>query len=265
MLNAPLDSQTSWSFFFFPFLFLQCCQTQSECVAIFLCICMYVFSLSLRFPKKETFTITGAFTVELSGLPPPLCHWNHVCAGFILNQTQEQVISLISSSPLTDGVLVSEFKPSSVCYKHTALSFYHTYPQLTFNFVSQCLPVLPWVYLFLTRPCPCKCCRPHTPTVLSFLLALAVPRAEVCSLSPYVNNTWPLRFWMWGENKIPGLGCFSVCSPPGTLTLTLSGLLLRGILSDILQHTVIGSSPEYIQEHIYLCTMCAGVWDQNAK
>lgn len=96
-----------------------------------------------------------------------------------------------------------------------------------------------------------KCYHPHTSTVPSFLLALAIPHVEVCSLSPYVNNTWPLRFRMWGENKIRGLGCFSVWSPPGTLTLTPSGLLLRGILSDILQHTVIGSPLEYIQEHIY--------------
>lgn len=46
---------------------------------------------------------------------PTLCHWNHVYAWFCLSHTQQQVISLISSSPLTEGVLISDIKCSSVC------------------------------------------------------------------------------------------------------------------------------------------------------
>lgn len=46
---------------------------------------------------------------------PTLCHWNHVYARFCLSHTQQQVISLISSSPLTEGVLISDIKCSSVC------------------------------------------------------------------------------------------------------------------------------------------------------
>lgn len=42
---------------------------------------------------------------------------------------------------------------------------------------------------------------------------------------------------MWSEDKIPGLGCYSVCSPPKTLMLRASGQLLRGILSDLPLHT----------------------------
>lgn len=60
----------------------------------------------------------------------------------------------------------------------------------------------------LSLPHSSKRCPPHTSTVPSFLFALAGPHAEVHCLSPFVNNTWPLRFWMWRENKLLGLGCF---------------------------------------------------------
>lgn len=90
----------------------------------------------------------------------------------------------------------------------------------------------------------------------------------------YVNNTWPPRLWVWTESKIPSLGCFSACSPPGTLTLAPSGQLLRGILIGLLphthRHTVLGRSPKWMQKHIlhaniYACSLCAWGWDLNAN
>lgn len=83
-----------------------------------ICICTR-FPWSLRFPKNYHNHRSIYFQSQRS---PPLCHWNHVSIGFSWSQTQEQVISLISSSPLTEGVLISEMKRSSVCYKCAALN-----------------------------------------------------------------------------------------------------------------------------------------------
>lgn len=80
------------------------------------------------------------------------------------------------------------------------------------------------------------CC--HRPLSLSLLSSLSSchPSYEEKPLSSYCMWIihWPLRFWMRRENNISGPSCFSACSPPGTLTLTAPGQLLRGILSDIL-------------------------------
>lgn len=170
-------------------------------------------------------------------------HWNHVCTGFCSSQTQQQVISLISSSPLTEGVLISVIKRCSVCYRHMALDgtqfVLPTYLHLTFDLMTYCLSVLPSVYLFLTHCCPPSAVILTSLHLLQFsspaslLRPLVIPHAEVYPLSSYVNNTWPLRLWIGRENKIYGLGCFSVCLPHGTLTLAASVQLLGRILSDL--------------------------------
>lgn len=51
------------------------------------------------------------------------------------------------------------------------------------------------------------CLLPPLPSSFSLLL-LAIPHAEAYPLSSYVNNTWPVRLWMWSENKIPAWAVF---------------------------------------------------------
>lgn len=161
---------------------------------------------------------------------PNLRRWNHVYAGFRWSQTQEQVIPLISSSPLTEGVLISEMRLKCFCYRRMALNstlWYIFFFTTTLSFISLLILLLsvylslPSVYLSLTHSHPpCTVIFTSLCPFLSFFSLLAIPSCWSASLVfiLHVNNTWPLKLWMHRENKIPGLGCFSVCSPPGTLT-----------------------------------------------
>lgn len=144
-------------------------------MVIFFYLCMKSVHFNKVYGFQKMNTIIGACQA--------ICHWNHVYAGFSSSQTQEQVISLISSSPQTEGVaLIREIKRSSVCYRHMALSSTQfvlppTYLHLTFDLGTYCLSV-PSISLALSHTFPSpKCCHVIL-TSVCLLLSLASPHSS---------------------------------------------------------------------------------------
>lgn len=118
----------------------------------------------------------------------------------------EKVISLISSLPLTEAMLISQFKvfnarlSCSTTHTLDSLVIFWVFSPLKSVITSACLhssrfpPLWNVAVLAVSLVCSLRSCRP--------------PHAEVCSSSSSVNNAWPPRFWMQRKKKISGLGCF---------------------------------------------------------
>lgn len=149
------------------------------------------------------------------------------------------------------------------CYRRVALDgarFSH-YRAIFISLLILLFNVYPWFHQFIAFshvPVPRVLSSSHFSSLLSHpslspLFSLAIPHAEVYPSSSCVNNTCPRRLQMCRGSKILGLGCFSVCSPPGSLTLTVSGWEEYWVNA---QHThrdtVVGTSPEYKQKHTHV-------------